>query len=45
MKTLEQLKKELDDAYAAWDVANDAADAAYDAYHKKLKEESTNEDS
>lgn len=45
MKTLEQLKKELDDAYAAWDVANDAADAAYDAYHKKLKETTNATDS
>ena len=43
MKTLEELKQEMDDAdYAARDAADDAAydawAAARDAYRKKLKE-------
>ena len=41
MKTLEELKQEMDTARAAWatyGVAWDTYDAAYDAYHKKLKE-------
>ena len=38
MKTLKELKQELDDARYARDAAWAAACAAWDAYHKRLKE-------
>lgn len=42
MKTLEELKTEMEDALVAWDAAADAARDAYivarDAYNKKLEE-------
>jgi len=42
MKTLEELKQEMDTAWADWrdarDAARDAYTAAQDAYNKKLKE-------
>ena len=41
MKTLEELKQEMDTAKTAWatyGVAWDTYDTAYDAYHKRLKE-------
>ena len=38
MKTLKELKQEMEAAWVARDAAWAAACAAWDAYHKKLKE-------